>query len=79
MQVVKKANLPAQSDSLVFIQDIQSPDVSDCILQSQKHAYRSNWLLKFKGFVYRVGSRMKNTSGTTSRRASMKSWSSRDS
>ena len=45
MQVVEKANLPAQSDSLVFIQDIQSPDVSDCILQSKKHAYRSNWLL----------------------------------
>ena len=40
-----EVDLSARSDSLVFIQDSQVPDVSNCILRSVEHASGNNWLL----------------------------------
>ena len=48
MQVIEKVNLSARSDSLVFIQDSQFPDVSNCISRSQEHASGNNWALNYR-------------------------------
>lgn len=44
---VEKANLSARSDTLVFVQDSELPDVSNCILRYPEHASGNNWLSNF--------------------------------